>query len=288
MGRTEYKRKEESMKKKTVLQKIKNIPGRIDREIEKRKYIKNQYGNILQIRNPEESLQYIKDNKISFYRYGDAEIAVMQGMDVPFQKADPELGRRLLELLNLEEEGIEAAIPYYYLNYEQGMNPFIEEFTYAMKRQRKFLISHCRKDKKYLDTALSQVYQTYENYDFDKYFAKLVDLIKDRDVVLICGKGILKDIQYNPFDLCKSIEYIEAPNISAFSEYDSILAEAKKVSKDKLICIILGPTADLLVYDLFKEGYQAWDIGHFVKDYDAYHKKNPRNADSLVKFYAPD
>jgi glycosyltransferase, family 8 len=116
----------------------------------------------------------------------------------------------------------------------------------------------------------------------------MIDLIKDRDVALICGKGILNDIKYNPFDLCKSIEYIEAPNISAFSEYDSILEKAKKISKDKLICIILGPTADLLVYDLFKDGYQAWDIGHFVKDYDAYHKKNPRTADTLIKFYQPD
>jgi hypothetical protein len=113
-------------------------------------------------------------------------------------------------------------------------------------------------------------------------------IIKDREVVLICGKGILSEIKYNPFDVCKSIEYIEAPNISAFSEYDRILAEAKKIDKDKLICIILGPTADLLVYDLFKEGYQVWDIGHFVKDYDAYFKKNPRNEDTLIKFYQPD
>jgi len=105
------------MEKKNLVQKIKNIPGRIEREIEKNKYKKNKYGNILQIRNFEESIKYIKDNKVSFYRYGDAEIAVMRGMDVPFQKADPKLAQRLLELLNLEENGIEAAIPYYYLNY---------------------------------------------------------------------------------------------------------------------------------------------------------------------------
>ena len=273
---------------KSILDRIKNIPGRFEREIEKHNYKNNKYAGILQIRTFEESLDYITENKISFYRYGDAEIAIMRGLDVPFQKDDSELARRLIELLNIEEKGIEAAIPYYYLNYEQGMNPFIEEFTYAMKVQRKFLISHCRKDKKYLDTALSQVYQTYESYDFERYFTRMRNLIKDRDVALICGKGILSEIKYNPFDICKSIQYIEAPNISAFCEYDRILQDAKKVSKDKLICIILGPTADLLVYDLFKEGYQAWDIGHFVKDHDAYYKKNPRNADALIKFYEPD
>ena len=29
-------------------------------------------------------------------------------------------------------------------------------------------------------------------------------------------------------------------------------------------------------------------VRHFVKDYDAYHKKNPRTADTLIKFYQPD
>ena len=136
------------MEKKNLVQKIKNIPGRIEREIEKNKYKKNKYGNILQIRNFEESIKYIKDNKVSFYRYGDAEIAVMRGMDVPFQKADPKLAQRLLELLNLEENGIEAAIPYYYLNYEEGMNPFIEEFTYAIltvEKTKNILILRCHK-----------------------------------------------------------------------------------------------------------------------------------------------
>lgn len=117
---------------KSMLHKLKNLPGRLEREIEKHNYKNNKYAGILQIRTFEESLDYITKNKISFYRYGDAEIAIMRGMDVPFQKADAQLARRLIELLNIKEKGVEAAIPYYYLNYEKGMNPFIEEFTLSL------------------------------------------------------------------------------------------------------------------------------------------------------------
>lgn len=267
---------------------IKKLVKRIDREIEKRKYINNKYSNYLKVLNFEETMDFLENNNISFYRYGDAEIAVMSGSDVPFQKYEPELAKRLLELLNLEEEGINAAIPYYYLNMEKGMNPFIEEFTYAMKRQRKFLIANCNKEKMYLDTAVSQVYQTYEKYDFEGYFNRIQNLLRDRKVTVICGKGIFKDFKYNLLDVCKEVNYIEGPNMNAYSEYEDILEKALKVPKDNLFCIVLGPTADLLVYDLFKAGYQAWDIGHFMKDYDAYKKQKLRNADELVKFYEPD
>ncbi|MBQ5851387.1 MAG: DUF1792 domain-containing protein, partial [Lachnospiraceae bacterium] len=53
-------------------------------------------------------------------------------------------------------------------------------------------------------------------------------------------------------------------------------------------CIVLGPTAKPLAYDLHKAGYTAWDIGHFIKDYDAYCKRSARDAQTIAKFYSPD
>lgn len=38
--------------------------------------------------------------------------------------------------------------------------------------------------------------------------------------------------------------------------------------KDRLIIIVLGPTAKLLAYDLNKLGYRALDLGHMAKAYE--------------------
>jgi hypothetical protein len=214
----------------------------------------------------------------------------MMGDSIAFQKADEKLAKRLIELLkpNPEMDGLKVAIPYYYFNYEHGLVDFVESFAYAMKVQRRFLIENCDKDYVYLDTGISQIYQSYAEYDFDNYFNRVRNLFKGRNVTIICGKGIFKNIKYNLLDECESVEYIEAPNKNAFSEYDAVLEKALTIPHGNLVCIVLGPTAKPLAYDLLKEGYQAWDIGHFIKDYDAWRKQSSRNEETIAEFYRPD
>lgn len=270
------------------IKKIKNLPKRIDREIETIKYKKDKFADWLNIMNIEESLQYIENNEISFYRYGDGEIALMMGEGIAFQQADTLLAQRLRDMLKPDIDGIKAAIPYYYFHYEHGLIDFVEGFAYAMKIQRRYLLAHCDKDYVYMDTSISQMYQSYETYDFDDYFARVRKLFTGRKVTLICGKGIFKDIQYNLLEECDSVQYLEGPNKNAFSEYDKLLERALAIPRDNLVCIVLGPTAKPLVYDLHSKGYQAWDIGHFIKDYDAYCKRTARDADTIADFYRPD
>lgn len=270
------------------IKKIKNIPKRIEREIEAVRYKKGRYAGKLNILDAEETLAYIEKNPVSFYRYGDGEIAIMKGEGIAFQKADDRLARKLIELLSVKEQGIMAAIPHCYFNYEHGMTDILEQFNYAMKTQRRFLLEHCRRDTVYLDTTITQMYQSYEAYNFELYFDRVKKLFQGKKVTLVCGKGIFKNIKYSLFDESNDITYIEAPNKNAFSEYDAVLKQALTVPKDALVCIVLGPTAKPLAYDLHKNGYQAWDIGHLIKDYDAYCRKASRDMASVAEFYRPD
>ena len=72
---------------KTIWKKIKNLPRRIDREIETILYKKDHFADWLHILNIEESLAYIETHPVSFYRYGDGEIALMMGEGIAFQQA---------------------------------------------------------------------------------------------------------------------------------------------------------------------------------------------------------
>ncbi len=51
---------------KNYLKKIKNIPKRIEREIEAFQYRNGRYAGVLRILNTEESLSYIEKHPISF------------------------------------------------------------------------------------------------------------------------------------------------------------------------------------------------------------------------------
>lgn len=275
-------------KAKALQNKIMAFPKRVYRHCEKRKYLSGAYENKLHVLNTDETLSALEKEIFSFLRFGDGEIAIANGQGIPFQEANAGLANRLRELLSVQEEGLKVGIPYYYMHPIQNMNAFVQNFAYALGKQRKYLLANCSKTNNYIDTCLTQVYQTYADYDFDVYYARMQKLLEGKDVTVICGEGVLDKLQYKALDVCNSVEYLYGPSMNAYSAYDKLLEQAKKIDKNRLVLVILGPTAKVLVYDLYKAGYTAWDIGHYLKDYDAYKKQRPRTEAEITQFYKPD
>jgi hypothetical protein len=120
------------------------------------------------------------------------------------------------------------------------------------------------------------------------YFERIKEIWRNRDITIICGKTVFDAIEVNIFDCAKSIEYQYAPSLNAFEIYDDLLMKAKQISKERLVIVILGPTATVLAYDLAIEGYQAIDFGHIAKDYDFYCKKIKHNSETISNFLRPD
>ncbi len=71
------------------------------------------------------------------------------------------------------------------------------------------------------------------------------------------------------------------PSENAVDKYDEIIEAVKKHAKGKLILLALGPTATALAYDLYKEGYQAVDIGHVDLLYERF-IRNIKRLDHVV------
>ena len=124
--------------------------------------------------------------------------------------------------------------------------------------------------------------------NFKEHYSYIQQIWNNKDIALICGRNVFKNIQYNIFNTARSIEYIYAPTTDAFNTYNTIIQEAKKINKNKLILLILGPTATILAYDLTQLGYRALDIGHLAKDYDAYKKNIPATQETIRTFFSPD
>ena len=124
---------------------------------------------------------------------------------------------------------------------------------------------------------------------YDDFIRRKKKLFEGRKVAVVTGKSVLAKLDYDVFELAASKTIIDAPSKHAFSAYDSILHDiSANISKDTLICLILGPTATVMASDLTDMGYMAWDIGHLAKDYDAYMKKLDKTPQTQSAFYAPD
>jgi glycosyltransferase family protein len=101
-----------------------------------------------------------------------------------------------------------------------------------------------------------------------KIALQLKEIWRGRDVVIVEGKETRMGVGNDLLSDVKSCRRILCPARNAYNKYADILNAAKTFPKDSLFLIALGPTATILAYDLYKEGYQAIDIGHVDLEYE--------------------
>lgn len=235
------------------------------------------------------TLKLIVNKPKSFVRLGDGEIDIMKGKDIPFQIYDPKLAAILSTILEDQTTDMYIGINYSYFYDTSYLDDVTRKFyLIGTPQHRQFLLTHCNMNREYINATFNQVYMGADNIDHAEYYNSLKKLFKDKKIVIFAGKGILDDLKYDLFEFSHSKEIVLGPSINAFSDYEEILLKAKNYSKDYILCFILGPTSKALVYQLTKEGYTAWDIGHMAKDYNAFKERSIKDDKFIFSFYAPD
>lgn len=243
----------------------------------------------LNILNQEQTLEILKNNPKSFCRFGDGEVDLMEGRDIPFQKYSAELVDYYFKILSDKHENLYIGLNYYYYHDFDIFNKYTSDFykIYSCK-YGKFFMDHCNEENIYIDASFNQIYQSYSDYDFERYYNDVKNLFLDKKIVVFAGKGIMNKLHYNLFDRASELIYEDGPSTNAFAEFSHLLEKASSYSRDYLLCFILGPASKVLVYELSNRGYCAWDIGHLAKDYISYMSREERIPRNFAKFYAPD
>lgn len=242
------------------------------------------------IKNIEETIDDLIKTKASICRFGDGELQLIEGKDIPFQKSSLELSKRLLEVLSSKENNIFIAIPK--IIYSSKNN--IVEISKSFWRQngasfRNRIEKHIDFNHQYYAAELTLAFSMFEIYDVENYFQKMSKIWEDKDITIICGKSVFDQINYNIFHCANSIEYQYAEGINAFDNYENILTNALKIQKNRIVISILGPAAKVLSYDLAKQGYQALDLGHIAKSYDWRKKeKSTKTMSEAIDFFNAD
>ncbi len=245
---------------------------------------------IPQIKTVDETIDELLTQGCSLCRFGDGELKLMEGESIPFQSASELLRKRLIQVFSSVNENVKIAIVracYYSKDNLTDVNKIFWR-TYG-PRFRKLMAQYLDYNKQYYAAEMTLAYSFFQDYDCKAYFDKIRQIWNSKDIVLICGKTVFDQIEYNIFDNAKSIEYLYVPSVNAFDNYDEILRQVLTLSKEKLFILICGPTAKVLVYDLAQKGYRALDLGHIAKSYDWF-IKNKQNNDSLsaADFFSPD
>ena len=102
------------------------------------------------------------------------------------------------------------------------------------------------------------------------YFDRLKSLWDNRDVLIVEGKTTGSGVGNDLFDNAKSLVRIIGPSKNAYRAIDRIESKIEEYGKNKLILLMLGPTAKVISYHLYKKGYWLIDIGHIDSEYEWY------------------
>ncbi len=207
----------------------------------------------------------VKEHK-SFARFGDGEFGILAGVTRwRFQYANASLANRLLQVLQSNEEDLLIGLnPGFYSNYimmpDDEALGYMTYMTHEVREQHKQLLDL---NRTYADACCFRGLKTRED------FQRITELWKDRKCLIIEGEHTGMGAGNDLLECCKDIKRIICPAENAYDKYSDILEAALQVDKDTLVLIALGPTATVLSYDLYKNGYQVVDVGHMDIQYEA-------------------
>ena len=217
--------------------------------------------------NVEESLNAIKDRNKSIVRWGDGESFVLMGADIHFQESTPRLRKKMLEVVKdySDDSPYYMCLPYQYISCSSKELKELEtekgNFFQLHKRTRYVYLRFFNKKSRYLSHFIFK--------DGVKYFSDKLrkNLLGFEKFVIVKSNADIVDKFFNHFEIRKSYSLVTIPGKNAFTYYDRILDEVlasvdnNNQKVDTLILISAGPCAKILVYELSRLGYVAYDIG---------------------------
>ena len=232
-------------------------------------YLHYKYGKQLNIKNSQETLDYILEHKCSVSRFGDYEYMSIYEETNNFQTSNSHAAARLKEVLNSNIPNHIACIPYSFRSISHDNEHAQIFWKHYIAKYGKRILEVTDTDKDFFDASFTRFYMDLKDKSFvHDYVEKMKLLWKNRDVYIVEGTGTCFGVNDDFLDGARTIHRIICPATNAFDKYEQIIEVCKKnIPQEALVLCALGMTATILAYDLAKEGYQAIDIGHADVEY---------------------
>jgi hypothetical protein len=241
----------------------------------------------LMILDRTQTLDLIESTGKSFIRTGDGEINLMKGSDHSFLKYNKEVADILINALGHPKSNLLVGLnrDYFIPLAPIGDTDYGRRHAYDF---RKFYLTHCDLNATYISSVCTSAPHNLSTAEQQAYYDRWRNLFKDKDIVIVCGAGILDKLEYDVFELAKSKEFIYGLKTNAWDVHDELMEKILAVPKEKLIVFILGQSGKAMIVQLADMGYTCWDVGHLAKYYNAFMTGMEWTAENTAKFYAPD
>ena len=231
--------------------------------------------NQIHVHSVDETIDALLDSDKSLVRFGDGEIILIEGIASVTQQGNADLGKRLAEVLQSDDERLLVAV----YDVFEGMNQLHKASQLFWKKHllkfRKYYNKYCSPKRVYYNTFMSRCYYSMQDRtQCVKWFDKIQDIWKDKDIVVVEGQQTHNGVGNDLFIRAHQVERVICPSRNAYDKYQEILNQCLTYDKDKLFLLSIGATAKPLAYDLVQKGYRVIDIGNLDLEYEWYLRKS--------------
>ena len=175
----------------------------------------------------------------------------------------------LWEVIQEHRDSLLICVPRFLTNMDNISNEVKTFWKYSLLRNQSAWDYYLEENRIYGDTQFTRFYMDLKDKSSSaQIIGEIKSLWKNRDVIIVEGKESRLGVGNDLFIDSNSVRRIICPAENAYCYYDRILCETKKLGRDYLFIIALGPTATVLAYDLSREGFQAIDMGHIDIEYE--------------------
>ena len=121
----------------------------------------------------------------------------------------------------------------------------------------------------YSNTFVSRPYINYRDKSNSAgWFKRLKQIWQGRDLLIVEGALTRSGVGNDLFADAKSVKRILCPSKDSYQQIDQIKQVIRDNAENRLILLMLGPTAKVIVDDLQDLSNQMIDIGHIDSEYE--------------------
>ena len=221
-----------------------------------------------------DTLNYVIAHNSSVARFGDGEMDIITGHSIPYQDYDENLANELKNIISLDSnESLVVCLSDVFEGLDRYNQSAVDFWKQHLNNNYIYYKSLC-KAPWYGSTFISRPYMDLVDKSLSNmYFKNIKNLWDKRDILIVEGVNSRSGVGNDLFDNANSVERIICPSKNAYSKIDEIELLIEKHAENKLVFLILGPTAKVLAKRLSIKKIQAIDMGHIDSEYEWFKMK---------------
>ena len=237
-------------------------------------YEKGILHNRIRVHDIDETIDELLYTEKSMVRFGDGEIVMIKGVDLMLQKASPEIGEGLADILAYTHDDLIVTIPDIFTTLSDHRRESRQFWKDHLLFCRKTYEKYCNPDRVYYSTFVSRCYYFGQDRSrCDRWFAKIRKIWENKNIVIVEGTRTHNGVGNDLFDSAAGIERIICPPKDACAAIPEILDECMRCGGDRLFLLSVGVAAKFLAASLFDAGRRVLDIGNMDMEYEWYVRK---------------